>query len=257
MAGSSKSESPPPWESDPVPEADGSVFDRATAVPEFTDEDTTAEAVALLSEPAPPPDEPPTKPQARIGDSWKVAKPSSFPPPTPRVFTLPRLALDAEDPHASPLGLADLHAEGEVLTAPPAMAAPSDSVPPLPSLDEATSEMQGRYEVGDFSGALAAAERVLQLDPDDVQANRYAENCREVLTQMFSARLAPLERTVTVAVSPEQIRWLSLDHKSGFLLSLVDGSSSIEELLDISGMPRLDALRILSTLAQQKVIALT
>jgi hypothetical protein len=74
---------------------------------------------------------------------------------------------------------------------------------------------------------------------------------------MFSARLAPLERTVTVAVSPEQIRWLSLDHKSGFLLSLVDGNSSIEELLDISGMPRLDALRILSTLAQQKVIALT
>ena len=94
--------------------------------------------------------------------------------------------------------------------------------------------MQSCYEVGDFSGALTAAEVILEHDPEDVEANRYAQSCRDVLTQMFSARLAPLDRVVSVAISPEQIRWLSLDHKSGFLLSLVDGNCSIEELLDVA-----------------------
>ncbi len=40
------------------------------------------------------------------------------------------------------------------------------------------------------------------------------------------------------------------------MLSLIDGSSTVEELLDISGMNRLDALRILYTLFDQRVIAL-
>ena len=45
--------------------------------------------------------------------------------------------------------------------------------------------------------------------------------------------------------------------RAGFLLSLVDGISSIEELLDISSMPRLEALRILYGLLDQRVIALS
>jgi hypothetical protein len=61
---------------------------------------------------------------------------------------------------------------------------------------------------------------------------------------------------VRVAVPSDQIRWLSLDHRAGFVLSLIDGSSTVEELLDISGMNRLDALRILYTLYDQRVVAL-
>jgi hypothetical protein len=60
-----------------------------------------------------------------------------------------------------------------------------------------------------------------------------------------------------MSIPSEQIRWLSLDHRSGFLLSLIDGTSSVEELLDISGMPRLDALRIMYGLFQERVITLS
>jgi hypothetical protein len=236
------------WHLDPSGEtADESVFDRTTspdpnALAERLDED------APVSESS---DEPPTKPQAKA--NWHAARDSDR--PTPRAASLPSFEPDLQG--GTPLGLADQHERGGLLTAPGPMTGDADSVPPLPTLDEATRDMQACYEVGDFSGALSAAERVLEINADDVEANRYAQSCREVLTQMFSARLSPLDRTVSIAVSPEQIRWLSLDHKSGFLLSLIDGSSSIEELLDISGMPKLDALRILLTLAQQKVIALT
>lgn len=117
-------------------------------------------------------------------------------------------------------------------------------------------DMQDRYAVGDFTGALVVAESLLDADPDNEDAKRYAQSCREVLTQMYAARIGPLDQVATVAVPPEQIVWLSLDHRAGFLLSLVDGVSAIEEILDISGMTRLDALRIMYTLVQQNVIAL-
>jgi hypothetical protein len=116
-------------------------------------------------------------------------------------------------------------------------------------------DLRDRYAVGDFSGALATAERLLACDAQDADALRYAESCREVLLHMLTARVGSLDRVVKTVVAPDQIRWLSLDHRAGFFLSLVDGMSTAEELLDISGMTRLDALRILSHLLEQRVVA--
>lgn len=249
------------WESEPLSEgSEDSVHDRTTKVPSLPAQGF-ADRMMNSAEPSlpPPGEEPPTKPQAKA-NSWAAQThpdaTSSFPPPTPR-NSVPRLSLYPSAPGSTALGLAEVNAQDLELAPPPQMTDRSESLPPVPSLADAAQQMQGCYEVGDFSGALNAAEVLLEHDPEDVEANRYAQSCRDVLTQMFSARLAPLDRVVSVAISPEQIRWLSLDHKSGFLLSLVDGTSSIEELLDVSGMTRLDALRILLTLSQQKVIALT
>jgi hypothetical protein len=123
--------------------------------------------------------------------------------------------------------------------------------------DPALAQMRDRYAAGDFTGALVLAESLLETEPDNDEVQRYAQSCRDVLTQMYAARLGPLEQVVSVAIPPDQVRWLSLDHRSGFLLSLVDGVSSIEEILDISGMTRLDALRIMFTLLEQQIISLS
>jgi hypothetical protein len=117
-------------------------------------------------------------------------------------------------------------------------------------------EMKDRYATGDFSGALVVAEGILGADPGHEEARRCQARCTEVLSQMYLARLGSLAQVVRVALSSDQVRWLSLDHRAGFLLSLVDGQSSIETLLDISGMPRLEALRILFGLLDQRVIVL-
>lgn len=131
------------------------------------------------------------------------------------------------------------------------------SFAPLSSDDADVMAMKDRYATGDFSGALVVAEGILEADPHHEEALRCQQRCSEVLAQMYLARLGSLAQVVRVAVSGEQIRWLSLDHRAGFLLSLVDGQSSIETLLDISGMPRLEALRILYALLDQRVIALS
>ncbi len=129
--------------------------------------------------------------------------------------------------------------------------------PARPVSDPAMRALADRYATGDFSGALVVAEGMLEATPDHPEALRYAQNCRDVLMQMYTARLGALDQVVNMAIPSDQIRWLSLDHRAGFLLSLVDGISSVEELLDISGMPRLDALRIFYSLVQEQVISLT
>jgi hypothetical protein len=116
--------------------------------------------------------------------------------------------------------------------------------------------MKDRFAMGDFSGALEMAEYILGRTPHDPEAKSLSEKCRDVLLDMYSSRIAGLDRVPRIAMTHDQIRWLSLDHRAGFLLSMVDGISSIDDLLDISGMQRLDALRIICALLDQKVIIL-
>jgi hypothetical protein len=166
------------------------------------------------------------------------------------------LAFEDSSSKASPLELVETYRRG--IESIPGAAKPESGVP-TPESERPSGtfgDMQDRYAVGDFTGALVVAESILDGNPEDEEAKRYAQSCREVLTQMYAARVGPMDQIATVTLPPDQITWLSLDHRAGFLLSLVDGVSSIEEILDISGMSRLDALRIMFTLIQQNVIAL-
>jgi hypothetical protein len=118
-----------------------------------------------------------------------------------------------------------------------------------------SEEMIDRLSLGNFSGALELAEAILSRDADHDDARRVAEESREKLLHMYTARIGSLERVPQVAIPAEQLRWLSLDHRAGFVLSLIDGFSNVEMILDISGMAHFDALRILCELQEQKIIA--
>jgi hypothetical protein len=106
-------------------------------------------------------------------------------------------------------------------------------------------EMIDRYALGDFTGALLAAELVLGKQADHVEAKKCATSCRERLCHLHLSRLGGANRVPLVAVEGSEVRWLGLDHRAGFLLSRVDGASSIDELVDLSGMARHEALKIL------------
>lgn len=193
---------------------------------------------------------------------------SSHPtPPAGIVLELPPLvtpdvqpsALELDEPGRPTIDDLSLDLDPGRVTLPDDPSVPDDPLgTPVapPAVDPTVADLRDRYAAGDFTGALLLAESVLETEPDHADAKRYAQSCRDVLVQMYTARLGPLDQVVRVAVPPDQVRWLSLDHRSGFLLSLVDGTSTMEELLDISGMPRLDALRIMYTLAEQQVIVL-
>jgi hypothetical protein len=118
------------------------------------------------------------------------------------------------------------------------------------------SEMEELYALDDLTGALRHAELILGRTPDSEQARRCAANCRSRLIQLYSSKIGRLDRVVVLALGDSQLRWLGLDHRSGFLLSRVDGFSTLEELLDVCGMPRLEALKTLSDLLERGAIRL-
>jgi hypothetical protein len=117
-------------------------------------------------------------------------------------------------------------------------------------------EMEELYALDDLTGALRYAELVLGRTPDHEQAQRCANNCRARLIQLYSSKIGGTSFVVTVALSESQLRWLGLDHRSGFLLSRIDGISTVEELLDVCGMPRLEALKTLADLLERGAIRL-
>jgi hypothetical protein len=123
------------------------------------------------------------------------------------------------------------------------------------TIEDPPAEMRERFSLGDYTGALEMSEIILTDQPDHAEAAECGANCRTVLENMYAARLGPLDRVPVVAVPRAQMRWLSMDHRAGFVLSLIDGSSSIDMILDVSGMPKLDALRILQELVQQKIVS--
>jgi hypothetical protein len=59
-----------------------------------------------------------------------------------------------------------------------------------------------------------------------------------------------------VAVPPEELKGLALDHVGGFLLSLMDGATDVESILDISNLPRPITRRHLHSLHERGIIVL-
>jgi HD-GYP domain-containing protein (c-di-GMP phosphodiesterase class II) len=79
----------------------------------------------------------------------------------------------------------------------------------------------------------------------------------EELERSYLQVLGPLHRVPRVARSREELTKLALDHFAGFLLTFVDGSSTLDAIVDASGLPRLEALRILRDLVAGGVVAVS
>ena len=69
--------------------------------------------------------------------------------------------------------------------------------------------------------------------------------------------LGDLNKIPVLKLSIDQLSSHALDHKAGFLLSQIDGTISLQDLLEISGMPRQVALEALVELVELGVVALT
>ncbi len=116
------------------------------------------------------------------------------------------------------------------------------------------AEMRERFALGDFTGALRSADLLLGRAPEDQEAQRTAEVARIRLEDLLMTRLGTPELCPQVAVADADVRWLGLDRQAALLFGRVDGRTSLEALLDGSGMRRLEALRGLVALVDAGAI---
>ena len=113
-------------------------------------------------------------------------------------------------------------------------------------------------ELDDLTDALEVVEQILELEPEHGLALEARATCGEKLIKMYESKVGGnLGATPVVLLPPDQLVWQDLDHRAGFILSQVDGASRFQDILLISGMDRLDTMRILAQLVQDGVIGTT
>jgi hypothetical protein len=116
------------------------------------------------------------------------------------------------------------------------------------------AEMHDCFSRGDYVSALAIVDLLLAVHPDDRLARQFRATCCAALEDVYALRIGPLDRIPVVVTLPEPMGRLGID-RPGLLLSLMDGSSTLEAILNVCGIPRLDALRVLQGLVQKGNIA--
>lgn len=128
--------------------------------------------------------------------------------------------------------------------------------PPLVHRPQSTAADRAQFQIeqcqrflvqDDVKAAAAAAELALQAAEADDDAQAWA---------LLGPRLSLIERAFAMSLGPKSgipflVRGLSgtgankVDHRVAYLASCIDGQTDIASLLDICGMPRLEALRAL------------
>ncbi len=153
-----------------------------------------------------------------------------------------------------PGGGLDLAALADEPLAPPEPAPAAAGEPRPASVEGWMAAARQRLALDDFSGALELAERVLAAEPGNAEARDCQAQSEAALTAMYESKLGPMLRVPALRVRPDEVLWLNLDHRAGFLLAQVDGAVSYEDLFALSGLPRLETARILAGLVERKVI---
>lgn len=106
----------------------------------------------------------------------------------------------------------------------------------------------------DFERAVTAVDLALSEDPNSALAQKLIHRNREVIMNAFQAFLGDLQRIPSLARPLHELGSAPISPRAAFLLSRVDGTLSLDEILDVSGMPRLEAYRYLCQLLLRGIL---
>jgi predicted Rossmann fold nucleotide-binding protein DprA/Smf involved in DNA uptake len=96
--------------------------------------------------------------------------------------------------------------------------------------------------------AVAAVDLALSENPGTALAQKLIHRNREVIMNVFQAYLGNLDRAPQLARPLHELGSAPISPRAAFLLSRIDGLLTIDEILDVCGMPRLEAYRYLCQL---------
>lgn len=102
--------------------------------------------------------------------------------------------------------------------------------------------------IGETEKAVAAVDLAMSEDPNSALGQKLITRNRETITNVFQGYLGDLERMPQLARPLHELQDAPISPRAAFLLSRIDGTLTLDELLDVSGMPRVEALRHLCQL---------
>lgn len=101
---------------------------------------------------------------------------------------------------------------------------------------------------GELDKAVASIDLALSEDPNSALGQKLIHRHREQMQSVFQAFLGDLDRQPVLARPLHELASAPISPRAAFLLSRIDGTLTLDELLDVSGMPRIEAYRYLCQL---------
>jgi hypothetical protein len=115
---------------------------------------------------------------------------------------------------------------------------------------------RSEQDAGHFPMAVVAIDLALEQHPDSAVAQKLIHSNRDVLYDVYRSFLGNMHAIPSLAMAMDKIPLHELDHRAAFLLSRVDGVLTLEDVLDVSGMARLEAFRHLTRLILRGILEL-
>ncbi|MEJ7603135.1 MAG: serine/threonine-protein kinase [Kofleriaceae bacterium] len=123
---------------------------------------------------------------------------------------------------------------------------------PVPSAADRSDQRADQARTSASGRPKSPTERASATGPVEITLPPLTDDEHE---RRYLARLGGNRELVPrLVIDAQRLTGLSLDHRAGFLMSCIDGQSSLDDILCLSGMTRLETLRLVCELADQRVI---
>jgi hypothetical protein len=150
-----------------------------------------------------------------------------------------------------PAAALELLAEPRIISGLTPLPAPKDPRSEASRMLERARELQN---LDDHSGARELLLQAQALWPELTGLTDALARSETKLQTIYESKIGKLSAVPRVRLKEDEVIWLNLDHRAGFMLAQIDGTLSFEDLFSVSGMTRLDTARILAQLLDQRVI---
>jgi hypothetical protein len=124
--------------------------------------------------------------------------------------------------------------------------------PPLGGLAEARE----RLTEGDYEGALGFLDAADPVERTKLEVQATTELVRSRLLCEYRERVGDVDSVPQLLAEPVAITKFNLPPDAGFLLSLVDGETSVANMISVSGMDPFVAFRILKGLLEAEILSI-
>jgi len=104
--------------------------------------------------------------------------------------------------------------------------------------------------------AYGIASNILRKDPSDTEAKILLEVIEKSMAELYKNIFSDTKKIPSLEVDFSELLNYPLEKNDGFLLSLIDGKTSVQDIIDVSGMQEFDVLRIVSKLQRLEIISI-
>jgi hypothetical protein len=126
---------------------------------------------------------------------------------------------------------------------------------PFPA-DLRLAPMRSAAARGRYDDAIRLAHEMLRDRPQDVECLMTVDECRKALEELHIFSSSSRFRVPQLVKPINEVMALPLDHRAGFVLSLIDGMCNVDQIASMCPMPNHETVEVLFGLLRLEAIAM-